>query len=94
MHTSILPFYNLTPFVVRGWHGAVDTPEGQDAIQRLLDKLKSCAPRNLMRSNKIKYKVLHLGQGNSQYQCRLGDEQIKKWEGDLGVSRRTWGAGG
>ncbi|PKU43476.1 rna-directed dna polymerase from mobile element jockey-like [Limosa lapponica baueri] len=56
---------------------AVDKPEGQDAIQRDLDKPEKWACVNLMRFNKAKCKVLHLAQGSSWYQYRLGDEGIE-----------------
>jgi len=60
--------FNIFINDVERLRGAVDTPEGWDAIQRNLDKLEKWSHVNLLRFNKAKCKVLHLCQGNPQYQ--------------------------
>jgi len=67
--------------------GAVDPLAGRDAIQKNPDRLESWACANLMKFNKAKCKVLHIGQGNPKHKYRLGREWIESWseEKEFGV---------
>ncbi|GAB0205540.1 mitochondrial enolase superfamily member 1 [Grus japonensis] len=66
--------------------GAVDLLERRDAIQRCLRRLEEWAHVDLMKFNKAKFKVLHMGQGNPKHSYRLGAELRR-----AALRRRTWG---
>jgi len=52
-------------------------PEGCAAILQELDRLESWAERNLMKFNKGKCKVLHLGRNTPMHQYRLGVDLLE-----------------
>ncbi|PKU40848.1 protein arginine n-methyltransferase 8- hypothetical protein [Limosa lapponica baueri] len=67
--------------------GTADSPEGRGALQKDLDRFEKWTCVNLMKIDKAKCKVLHLGQSNSQYQYRLKNERIESRPAkkDLGI---------
>ncbi|GAB0182099.1 cAMP-dependent protein kinase inhibitor alpha [Grus japonensis] len=67
--------------------GTINKLEGRDDVQRDLDRLQRWACVNLMKFNKAKCKVLHVGQDTPKHNYRLGIKWIKSSpeEKDLGV---------
>ncbi|PKU43995.1 rna-directed dna polymerase from mobile element jockey-like [Limosa lapponica baueri] len=62
--------------------GVADTAGGCAAVQQELDRLESWVERNLMKFNKGKCRVLHLGRNNPIYRYKLG--------ADLMLRRNTY----
>lgn len=61
---------------------------GRYPIQRDLDGLEEWSHVSLMKFNKPKGKVIHLGRGSPQYQYKLGISALKvaSWEGLSDIS--------
>ena len=57
--------------------GAVDSLEGREALLKDLDRLESWAIPSHMKFNKIKYRILHLRQGNAFYTHKFGNERLE-----------------
>ncbi|KAK4826943.1 hypothetical protein QYF61_012792 [Mycteria americana] len=57
--------------------GAADSLEGQEALQRDLDRLEHWAIINGMKLNRTKCQILHLGQNKTGNKYKLGEEWLK-----------------
>ncbi|CAM5146926.1 unnamed protein product [Eretmochelys imbricata] len=68
--------------------GEEDMLKGMDRVQSDLDKLEDWAKRNLMRFNKDKCRVLHLGRKNPMHCYRLGTDWLSSSsaEKSLGIT--------
>ncbi|PKU46335.1 rna-directed dna polymerase from mobile element jockey-like [Limosa lapponica baueri] len=67
--------------------GAVDSLEGQEALQRDLGRLKHRVMIDGMKFRKSKCQILHLVWSNARHKCKLGEECLESSpaERDLGV---------
>ena len=66
--------------------GAVNTLERREAIQKELDRLEKWVHENLMKFNKAKCRVLHLGWSNPRYLYKLREDLLASSP----LWRRTW----
>ncbi|KAK4830331.1 hypothetical protein QYF61_010095 [Mycteria americana] len=68
--------------------GAVDSLEGQEALQRDLDRLEHWAMINGIKFKKSKCQILHLGQSKARHKYKLGEEWLESSpaERDLGLN--------
>ena len=57
--------------------GTANTPEGRSDIERDLDRLEKWTYVILMKFNKVKCRILQLGQGNTKHKHSLGNGWVK-----------------
>lgn len=58
--------------------GVANTPEGCAAIQRDLDRLESWVGKNLIKCNKDKCRVLHIGRNNPRFQYKVENDLLER----------------
>lgn len=66
-----------------------DTPDGGTAIQRDLSRLEEWENRNLLKCEKGKCKVLHLGRNNTIHTDRLGADQLESRLAEVLVANKV-----
>ena len=64
--------------------GAVDFLEGQEALQRDLDKLEHWAIISGMKCNKTQCQILPLGWSHTGHRYKLGEQPCRKGSGGAG----------
>ncbi|KAJ7423072.1 rna-directed dna polymerase from mobile element jockey-like [Willisornis vidua] len=65
--------------------GVINMVEEKAAMQRDLDRHETWPCENIMKFNKAKCKVQHLGQDNPRHKYRLGRQWIEGCPGDLAL---------
>ena len=58
--------------VTQNWEEWFNVPEGHTAIHKGLNGVEKLSDRNLLKFNKGRYKVLHLGRNNLMHEYMVG----------------------